>query len=273
MYYLLYISIGFYVTSSILYFFYLSAQKSSYQISGFSLYVAGFIIHTISLGLSFFNTGYIPAHNLHGTLIIASWAIGFVFIISHFRFGLKILGIYVAPLVTMIVILAVHLPNKPLIAGSVFKSYWLILHIFTIFIGEASFALACGVGLLYLLQEHSIKSKTHGFFFKRLPSLEFLDSTGYRCIIIGFSMLSLGLITGLVYAKQTWGSFANWDPKEVWSAITWIIYAVLIHGRLTRGWLGRKSAIMSILGFLVILFTFFGVNFLLNGHHKNFTAW
>jgi cytochrome c-type biogenesis protein CcsB len=271
--YLLFLSIGFYVTSSILYFFYLNAQKNSYQLAGFYLYVAGFIMHTINLGFWFFKIGYIPAHNLHGTLIIASWALGCVFIISHFKFNLKILGIYVAPLVSMITIFAAHLPNTPLISSQLFKNYWLILHIITIFIGEASFALACGIGLLYLLQEYSIKSKTHGFFFKRLPSLELLDSTGYKCIVIGFSMLSIGLITGLIYAKQTWGNFASWDPKEVWSAITWIIYAVLIHGRVTKGWLGRKSAIMSIFGFLVILFTLFGVNFLLQGHHKPFTTW
>jgi cytochrome c-type biogenesis protein CcsB len=137
--------------------------------------------------------------------------------------------------------------------------------------GEASFALACGVGFLYLVQEHTIKSKTHGFFFKRLPSLELLDTTGYACIVTGFTMLTLGLITGFIYAKSVWGRFWSWDPKEVWSGITWLLYAALLHQRLTVGWRGRRAAIMAIIGFAVILFTFFGVNFLLQGHHGGFT--
>jgi len=132
-------------------------------------------------------------------------------------------------------------------------------------------ALACGAGLLYLLQEHAIKSKHRGFFFKRLPSLELLDHTGYACIVTGFTMLTFGLITGLIYAKSVWGRFWSWDPKEVWSGITWLLYAALLHQRLTFGWRGRRAAIMAIIGFAVILFTFLGVNFLLKGHHGEFT--
>jgi cytochrome c-type biogenesis protein CcsB len=140
-----------------------------------------------------------------------------------------------------------------------------------IFIGEASFALACGLGVLYLIQENSIKTKKHRFFFKRLPSLDLLDSAGYVCIVVGFTMLTLGLITGFVYAKSIWGRFWSWDPKEVWSGITWLFYAALLHERLIVGWRGRKSAIMAIIGFGVLLFTFLGVNLFLEGHHKDFT--
>ena len=144
---------------------------------------------------------------------------------------------------------------------------------FTVFIGDACFALACGAGILYLAQERAIKSKRRGFFFKRLPSLELLDATGYACIVAGFTLLTIGLIVGLVYAKAVWGRFWAWDPKEVWSGISWLVYAALLHERLTVGWRGRKSAIGSILGFVILLFTFFGVNFLLDGHHGVFTRW
>ena len=119
---------------------------------------------------------------------------------------------------------------------------------------------------------HAIKTKNPGFFFKRLPSLELLDSTGYACIIAGFTMVTFGLITGFVYAKSVWGRFWSWDPKEVWSGITWLFYAALLHERLTVGWRGRRAAIMAIIGFAVVLFTFFGVNFLLKGHHEVFTT-
>ncbi|HSO17956.1 MAG TPA: cytochrome c biogenesis protein CcsA, partial [Desulfosarcina sp.] len=88
----------------------------------------------------------------------------------------------------------------------------------------------------------------------------------------GFTMVTIGLITGVVYAKAVWGRFWSWDPKEVWSAITWLFYAALLHERLTVGWRGRRAAFMAIIGFGVLLFTFFGVNFLLQGHHGTFTA-
>ena len=133
--------------------------------------------------------------------------------------------------------------------------------------------MACGIGILYLIQENAIKTKRPGFFFQRLPSLERLDATGYSCLVIGFTLLSLGLITGFVYAKAVWGRFLGWDPKEVWSLITWLIYAALLHQRLTVGWRGRRAAIMAIVGFGVIIFTFFGVNFFLQGHHGVFTQW
>jgi cytochrome c-type biogenesis protein CcsB len=148
----------------------------------------------------------------------------------------------------------------------------LAAHIITIFMGNAAFALACGLGMLYLLQENAIKKKARGFFFSRLPSLDLLDTTGYASIVVGFSMITIGLITGVIYAKAIWGKFWSWDPKEVWSAITWLFYAALLHERLTVGWRGKRAAIMAIIGFGVILFTFFGVNFLLQGHHGSFTA-
>jgi cytochrome c-type biogenesis protein CcsB len=154
---------------------------------------------------------------------------------------------------------------------TIFNSFWFVVHIIGIFIGEAAFALACGLGILYLIQEHAIKSKNRGFFYKRLPSLELLDYTGYACIIIGFIMLTIGLITGFVYAESLWGRLWSWDPKEVWSVVSWLTYAALLHQRMTVGWRGKKSAIWAIMGFGIILFTFFGVNFLLKGHHQDFT--
>jgi cytochrome c-type biogenesis protein CcsB len=155
----------------------------------------------------------------------------------------------------------------------VFNNFWIIFHVVVIFIGNAAFALACGTGILYLMQENAIKGKNPGFFFRRLPSLNILDTVGYAAIVVGFTMFTLGLITGFLYAKTVWGRFWSWDPKEVWSGVMWLFYAALLHERLSSGWRGRKAAIMSIVGFGVLLFTFLGVNFLLTGHHGAFTRW
>ena len=270
---LLLIIICFYLVSSAGYGVFLFAQKDVYHRLSFRVMLAGFVLHTGLIGYEYVRIGYFPAQNLHQTLLFAGWALAGVFLVLKHRYRLNILGIYAAPLTTVIMIAAFFVPAVSVTPTPLFKSLWLILHIVIIFIAEASMALACGTGILYLIQEHAIKSKSNRFFLKRLPSLEFLDRTGYAFIISGFTMLTIGLITGFVYAHLVWGRFWSWDNKEIWSMITWLIYAALLHGRLVSGWRGRRAAIMAIIGFAALLFTFFGVNFLLEGNHDKFTKW
>jgi cytochrome c-type biogenesis protein CcsB len=265
------ISIVLYMLSAAGYLAYLLLQKNALQRAGFFLLLAGFACHTGAILLEMVRQGHIPVSNLHETLSFAGWAVAGVFIVLHYRYGLKILGVVAAPFVALLMMIVSQLPDEPAKTTAIFKSFWLVAHVTVIFIGEAAFALACGVGILYLTQENAIKTKRRGFFFKRLPSLDLLDATGYACIVVGFTMLTLGLTTGLVYAKSVWGRFWSWDPKEVWSGISWLFYAALLHERLTVGWRGRRSAIMAIVGFGVLLFTFLGVNFFMEGHHKVFT--
>lgn len=253
------------------YLAYLFLQTDSYQKGGYILLIAGFGLHCASLVYKVVRTGYIPVNNLHETLFIAGWALVGVFIIIRHKYNLRILGVYAAPLAALIVVSAVLLQNEPGPQREIFNHFWLVLHIIAIFTGEASFALACGIGILYLLQERAIKIKRPGFFFKRLPSLELLDVTGHACIITGFTLLTIGLITGFIYARVVWGRFWSWDPKEVFSGISWLLYAALLHVRFYQGWRGRKAATLAIIGFGVLLFTFLGVNFLFEGHHGEFT--
>ena len=260
-----------YLLSTVGYIAYLFYQKDYFQKSGLYLLLAGFSLHTALIAYAFIQSGQIPVRNLYETLSIAGWATAGVFLVFQFKFNLKILGIYAAPLVTLIMIIAAQLPREPAQTNTLFNSFWLISHIVVIFTGEAAFALACGVGILYLVQERALKTKKYGFFFRRLPDLELLDTTGYACIFVGFTLLTIGLVTGFVYAKSSWGRFWSWDPKEVWSGISWLLYAALLHGRLSLGWRGRKAAIMAIIGFGILIFTFLGVNFLLEGHHGEFT--
>jgi cytochrome c-type biogenesis protein CcsB len=265
------ISILLYLLSAAGYLAYLFIQKGYLQRAGFIALLAGFASHTAALALDSFQQGHFPAANMRETLSLAGWATAGVFILLTTRYRLKILGVYAAPFIALIMVIVSQLPDEPAQTTRLFKSFWLVAHVTFIFVGEAAFALACGVGILYLLQENSIKTKKRRFFFKRLPSLDLLDSTGYACIVVGFTFLTIGLITGLIYAKSVWGRFWSWDPKEVWSGISWLFYAALLHERLTVGWRGRRSAIMAIIGFGVLLFTFLGVNLFMEGHHREFT--
>lgn len=263
-----------YTLSSAGFIFYFFMQKDAlHRISGYIL-MSAFLIHTAAIGYGFFLAGHIPVRDLHETLSMAAWTLSGAYILSLYRFNLKVLGAIVIPLASLVMVASALLPRASAVeAHTSFHSIWLVSHILAIFIGEAAFALACGIGVLYLFQENAIKTKKRSFFYKRLPSLELLDASGYTCIVAGFTLLTIGLATGFVYAKLVWGRFLSWDPKEVWSAITWLIYASLIHVRLTVGWRGRNAAIMAIFGFCVVIFTFLGVNLFLKGHHGVFTRW
>ena len=265
--------IGCYLASSAAYGGYLFAQRERFHRTGYFLLLAGFILHT---GLVFAEgvlARTIPVQNLHQTLSFAAWVLAGVFVMIRWRTRLKILGVLAAPFISIVTTAALLVPDTAPRFETSLSSIWLILHVVVIFIGEAALALACGAGILYLIQERSIKGKKHKFFFRRLPSLELLDNTGYAFIVIGFTALTAGLVMGFVYAQVIWGRFWSWDPKEVWSGITWLIYAALLHERLVAGWRGRRAAILAIIGFAAMLFTFLGVNILLEGHHNEFTRW
>ncbi len=267
------IIIFFYMTSAVLYLGYFVMQKRLMHTAAYTALTAGFAAHTALIFYQYLHYGQMPVQNLHQTLSFAAWALAGVYLLLKYRFRLKILGAFTAPLAAVIMTVVLFIPEVPKEPEPVLNSIWLVMHVSVIFIGEAALALACGTGVLYLLQERAIKTKNPRFFFRRLPSLEFLDGTGYAFIITGFTMLTIGLITGFIYAEKAWGRFWSWDPKEIWSVITWLIYAALLHERLVAGWRGRRAAFMAIIGFGALVFTFLGVNFLLEGHHDEFTRW
>jgi cytochrome c-type biogenesis protein CcsB len=262
-----------YVISTLAYGIYLFRQKDGFQTAGLVFLAGGVLIHTILILRECVVLGYFPVNNLRVTLSLASWSVAVVYFWFRYRFRIKIMGVYAAPLVACIYIVSLKFPEIPAHTADVFKSVWLVIHVITIFIGEASLALACGAGILYLVQENGIKSKKRGFFYSRLPSLDLLDAVGYACVMIGFTAFTIGLIFGLIYAKMVWHHFASWDPKEIWSGISWLVYAALLHERIAVGWRGRRAAIMAIIAFILLMFSFLGVNLLMEGHHKGFTQW
>ena len=265
------ISTMLYFTSMAGYFMFLFNQKQVWQKTSFYMISTAIVLHFISLVIYTITIRQLPIQNLSQSLSIAAFFLGCMFLFFQYKFDLKILGVFASILLSATMLAVLILPDAPIERNFVLKGFWLYSHIILVFAGEAALALACGTGILYLLQEKGIKAKKPGFFFKRLPSLDLLDNVGYTCLTTGFALLTIGLITGFIYAKTIWGRFWGWDPKEIFSVGTWLIYAALLHLRLYSGWRGRKSAIMTIIGFLIIIFTFLGVNILLGGHHQPFT--
>ncbi len=227
----------------------------------------GFVLHTVNIALNLLS-GHIPVTNMHEASSFFSWCIVLLFFYVEYRYKIGLLGSFIMPVVFILMLSSSVLPREITPVSPMLQSYWLGIHTALAFLGDAAFAMAAGIGVMYLVQEHFVKTKHLGSLFQRLPSLQILDEVSYKLITLGFPLLTLAIITGALWAESAWGSYWRWDPKEVWSLITWFIYALVLHVRLTAGWRGKKAAILSILGFSVVLFTFFGVNLLMKGVHS-----
>jgi cytochrome c-type biogenesis protein CcsB len=204
----------------------------------------------------------VPLSNFYESLVFFAWCLPFLALISFRRYLRDYLGTVVAILACLILAYAslggVDSRIRPLMPA--LKSNWLLIHVVTCFLGYAAFTLGFGTAILYLKQERRPRLS--------LPPASQLDRLIYQTTTIGFLFLTLGILTGAVWAETAWGKYWSWDPKETWSLITWLIYAALLHARLVKGWQGRRIAWLAVVGFLAVLFTYFGVSFLLSGLHS-----
>ncbi len=207
--------------------------------------------------------GHVPLTNMYESLVFFSLVTMAVCLILARQYKIRVLGAVVAPFAFLAMAYASlnHSDQiQPLVPA--LQSNWLTAHVFTAFLGYAGFAAATGLAIMFMLKS----SESHGPVTKALPEAPVLDQLMYQCILLGFLFLSVGIITGAVWANSAWGRYWSWDPKETWSLATWLIYAALIHLRLVRGWTGKRTALLSIVGFAAVLFTWFGVNYLSGLH-------
>lgn len=218
----------------------------------------GFISHALSIIFAWIELDHPPITDNHGALSFFAFVIVLAFLVSYARYRLESLSVFVFPLV-FILTLAANLISSPNAARhELLRSLWFYIHIPTTFLGYAAFFVAFSAGIMYLIQERELKRKRPQAFYYRLPSLEICDDLGYRSLSVGFPLLTVGIVAGALWASrsltQPWGG----DPKIIWSLITWLVYAVLIHYRLSAGLRGRRAAMMSIVGFVIVLLTFLG---------------
>lgn len=266
--YLFSASLVLYAISALLYslMFYKSPEKIE-KYSFLSL-LAGIGAHSVSLVFRTAKSGHVPVTNMFESLSFFSWTCVLIFLIFRARYGVKILGAFVAPFVLALMLYASTMPMKIVPIEPVLRSPWLPLHAVSAFFGNGFLAMAFLAGVMYLIQEDRIKKKkVPGKIFLMLPSLDMLDKLGYDALKLGFPLLTLTIITGAMWSQQVWGKYWHWEPKQTWSLITWLVYAALLHQRLNAGWRGRKAAIMIVIGFVAVIFTFIGVNVLLFGKH------
>ena len=211
--------------------------------------------------------GHAPLSNLYESLIFFAMTIAMIHLFVGFKYKLRFISVVASP-IPLLVMAYASLPKvndaiQPLIPA--LQSNWLITHVMTCFVGYSAFAIAFGISIMFLIKP-SVDGSPSGIA-SRFPDFDTLDDLTHQMVMFGFLFLSIGIITGAVWANQAWGRYWGWDPKETWSLITWLIYATLLHARLMRGWQGKRIAILSCIGFFAVIFTYFGVN-LLPGLHS-----
>jgi cytochrome c-type biogenesis protein CcsB len=220
-------------------------------------------VHSYQLGI-----GQPPFTNLYSSMVFFSWTIVLIYLIFEKKYGFRVVGAFIMP-IAFLVLASTGLMSKniePLVPA--LQSNWLLIHVVTCFFGYAAFAIAFGFSIMYLIKHNYEKNGLQKGLISFLPSSQVLDDLEYKAVAVGFPFLTLGIITGAAWAHYAWGSYWSWDPKETWSLITWFVYAAFLHARFTAGWRGKRTAILSILGFLFVLMTYFGVSFLLGGLHS-----
>ncbi|MFH1624174.1 MAG: c-type cytochrome biogenesis protein CcsB [Pseudomonadota bacterium] len=257
----------FYLAGTFSYLLYLFKQRPRISRAATVILSSGFAFHTISLILRYLEAGYTPITNLYEAPSFLAWGIVGVYLFTEFKYKITSLGSFVSPVASILILVSSVFSKEIGPLSPVLRSFWLPIHVILAFLGDAIFALAFCAGVMYLIQEYQIKSKKIGPFYYRLPSLKLLDDINHYSLSIGFLLLTMAMITGSIWARHAWGAFWSWDAKQVWSLLTWVFYAALLHGRINIGWRGRRAALLAIVGFFAVIFSFLGVNTLLSGLH------
>jgi cytochrome c-type biogenesis protein CcsB len=235
------------------FFLYLVLLKDSYARIAPLVLLVGFALHTAALAGQIAENGFPAVTDLREALSVYSWLIVGIYLLVQLKYRLTVLGCFVAPLAFLMALtgLAVGPGEGELPPG--LQTSWLYVHVTLALLGNAVFALAFAVSLMYLVQESRLKSKRMTALYKLLPSLERLDRLNYVFLVWGFPLMTLGILTGSLWAGIHWGSYWSWDPRQISSAITWLLYGSLLQGRITAGWRGRRAATLTIVGFVVVL--------------------
>jgi cytochrome c-type biogenesis protein CcsB len=226
-----------------------------------TLLIAVWAAHTAAIGLRWaesywMGVGHAPLSNLYESLVFFGWTMVLALLLARWRFRTEVVILLGLPAVFLVMAYTFLQDNsiKPLIPA--LQSNWLVAHVVTCFLGYAGFAVSFLAAILLMLVNAS------GPASDWLPKADTLDQIVYRSVLVGFPMLTIGIITGSAWADYAWGSYWSWDPKETWSLITWLVYSGFLHARLSGGWAGTKMALLSVVGFAAVLFTYFGVNYL-----------
>ena len=268
----------------IFYWISLSFPKNTFVFQVSKILVAGSnLLFMSTLLIRWGSQGYFPLSNLYESLIFLSWGISFLHLIIEYKTQSRLIGAIATPLLFFLSgFSSLTLPTDmqkalPLVPS--LQSNWLMMHVSMMMVSYATLILGSLLSILYLAfiffggkttpaVVENVTPSLSSASYSKLSLLQTVDIWSYRIIGLGFPFLTIGIISGAVWANEAWGSYWSWDPKETWALITWLVFAIYLHSRLLKGWQGKQAAILGSCGFFVIWICYLGVNFLGKGLHS-----
>lgn len=243
-----------YTVSLMLFVFSMVFKKERFRGFGGAVMALAFVVHTLGIVARWNATGHIPVMHTYENSLVGSWSIILTYFVIRFLFPpAQTFAVAIIPLTLVIL-------GNGIISGAelqplepAFKSNWLYIHILVSWFGFSSYVSASAAGFLYLA-----KAKSEQGFLGRLPDLKLLEELSLRLILFGLFCHAVGIMTGAIWAHSLWGRYWGWDPLETWSLISWLIYGLNLHLRVTLGWTGRRAAWLALVSLLGVIFTFFG---------------
>jgi cytochrome c-type biogenesis protein CcsB len=225
------------------------------------LILPAFMAHTAIFVMRWARTGYFPANAELENAVTGGWfAIAFTVYLFLKNRAMTGVALFTVPATLLLLGYGVMKAPDPLPLTASLKSSWLLIHVMFAQIAFGAYAIASGMGLLYVLKDNKKRKGVESAFYEKFPRLEMIDENMFRFVVYGFIADTIMIVAGAIWAKDLWGSYWGWDPVEVWSLISWLLYGLSIHLRVTLGWRGRKLAWLMIFLLITVIITYWGID-------------
>lgn len=264
-----------YVLAAVAYVAHFSMRHPRVGQAATALLATAAIAHTFLIGMETMALGHVPFAGTTGAVSVFVWLLSLAYLYTEMTTDERAMGVFVVPLVAALQVLPTvmyRVRELPVILHSV----WFSLHVTTLLFAYASFALACVIGITYVLLFHELKRKRLGFFSARLPSLDSLDRMNLRAVTVGWVFLTVGVLAGAFWAARVLPGASDprlqamsiADPKIFVAILCWVVYSFELYARRAIGWRGRRAAVLSAIGFAIVLLNFVPVGYFLTRSHN-----
>jgi ABC-type uncharacterized transport system permease subunit len=268
-----FIPLALYAAALVAYVWHFAQRNATVGRTATTLLVAAALAHTFVIGMQTMEVGHVPVTDVTTAISTFVWLLALSYLYTEMTTDERAMGVFILPLLVALQAIPALRPGieprAPMLQGPLFG-----IHVSSLLFAYASFALACVIGITYVLLFKEIKAKHLGFFYARLPSLQVLDRMNQRAIVIGWIFLTLGIVAGAIWATTYAGAdprvrtMSLQDPKIFVSVVCWAVYSFELFAARRIGWAGRRTAYLSALGFAIVLLNFVPISYFLSRSHN-----
>jgi ABC-type transport system involved in cytochrome c biogenesis permease subunit len=275
----IFVLLALYAGAAIAYGLHFARREASAGRTATALLMVAVIVHTFVVAMQTMEAGQFPITNTYRAVSAFVWLLALSYLYVEVTTNERAMGVFILTVVSGLLLIPALLPGMEAENSPVLHSPWFGVHVASLLFAYASFGLAGVLGLIYVLQFKEIKKKQLDYFYTRLPSLQTLDAMNSRAVAIGWTLLTVGVIVGVVWAGQARAEFPDnrnleamslGDPKVFVSVVTWVVYSFAMLSRRMMGWTGRRAAWLSASGFGIVLLNLIAVSYLIPTGSHNF---